>query len=818
MTPFSLSKRARGQKTPLLAPTVSEEQPTPERLTLDNETWGHRDLAEVISSRYFELGEDEIGIASWRVTGIGGKTEGSCLVDLNEHLGPLGLIGVLDIGNPPILSISEIPDRSPALPRWQQFAVWLSMFSFMTIAGVGLITRNSPETQFGIDVLSQSILTFSLPIILVAVLSSEARRLVAKRHGVRLESMVPLGFPLADAVWPFGIAGLLPQNRPDRIPYPNRRALAHIEISAPFVTFFCGLVLSIIGLNLTLSTPPGLESSPLVITANPLLDLISNPWLGDEFLLRLQWLHPTGVAGLGLCIVSWIMLMPIPGFPGDHLLHSIFGPDKILAEDKQTYIFGFTLVLLVMAFSSNTWVPWLFLTALATWRRFSPNSMLDPFVVDENTGFDDLSRNRTIVAVALLLVAGFPGINGAYHMPEWDSGLSTEDWPSQIEFADGQANFELVLEPAGIVPVSGWLQMRVEGDPVGEWRINSECLDEREVCRFDEITQASPGGISVNLSREVDATPHPFRLVILIDVHGHVDEHSIVFQPYGASTSIDPLWILVEDTETPRICVEIIVVEGDYINLTNGNQFWYFENETSLAPGTHDLCMRGHEGALFSQERSPDHFFSMGPTITILRNNQTPQHLVMPIDNSQLKLQFSDGDWRLPLSNLPYEFSITRGESGSAFCPSTDVIVEVNSTGDWERELSDRSSIFIPAGHSGNGTIRMGGPGWLAICSGTNMLSWFSMVEGPDVFTYSGEELTIFNRENYSMPISIDWKGDADEFDKWDISVPSGIDAMSSVFVNMTSNDDSHAPLVYWVTTDENGINLNLAARSNLGD
>ena len=164
------------------------------------------------------------------------------------------------------------------------------------------------------------------------------------------------------------------------------------------------------------------------------------------------------------------------------------------------------------------------------------------------------------------------------------------------------------------------------------------------------------------------------------------------------------------------------------------------------------------------------------------------------------------------------EFSITRGESESAFCPSTDVIVEVNSTDDWERELSDRSSILIPAGHSGNGTIRMSGPGWLAICSDTNMLSWYSMVEGPDVFTYSGEELTIYNRENYSMPISIDWTGDADEFDKWEISVPSGIDAMSSVFVNITSNDDSHAPLVYWVNTDENGINLNLAARSNLGD
>ena len=499
--------------------------------------------------------------------------------------------------------------------------------------------------------------------------------------------------------------------------------------------------------------------------------------------------------------------------------HSLLGPGDMQDDRNQTSIFISTLGFVLIIFISTEYWPWLLIAAIAGWRRFSPEHIPEPFVVDEFAGLGEIPMRQIATLTIAILLLGYPGLEPSSQIDHWDGGISTEDWATSMTFEGDTVQLELPLEPSGLMPVSGWLQMRVEGDPVGEWQINSECLDEREVCRFEEITQASPAGISVNLSREVDSTPHPFRLVILIDVHGHVDEHSIVFRPSDATTSIDPLWILVEDTETPRICVEIIVVEGDHINLTNGNQFWYFENETSLGPGIHDLCMRGHEGALFSQGWTPDHFFAMGPTVTILRNNQTPQNLVMPIDDSQPKFQFSDGDWRLPLFEpVVDEFSITRGESESAFCPSTDVIVEVNSTDDWERELSDRSSILIPAGHSGNGTIRMSGPGWLAICSDTNMLSWYSMVEGPDVFTYSGEELTIYNRENYSMPISIDWTGDADEFDKWDISVPSGIDAMSSVFVNMTSNDDSHAPLVYWVDTDENGINLNLAARSNLGD
>ncbi|MDP7659234.1 MAG: hypothetical protein QGF77_04725, partial [Candidatus Thalassarchaeaceae archaeon] len=221
-----------------------------------------------------------------------------------------------------------------------------------------------------------------------------------------------------------------------------------------------------------------------------------------------------------------------------------------------------------------------------------------------------------------------------------------------------------------------------------------------------------------------------------------------------------------------------------------------------------------HEGAMFSQERSPDSYFAMGPEIIISRSNESNDILVMPIEQSQLRLAFSDGEWELPLSNLPYEFSITRGESGSAFCPSTNVIAGVNSTGEWKVELSDRSSILIPENSPGVGTLQMNGSGWLAICDDTNMLSWYSMVEGPDVLPYYGEEFIIFNRENYSIPISLDWTGDAAGSDYWEVSVPAEVSTMSSVQVNITSNGEPEALLVYWVTTGDDGITLNLAARS----
>ena len=787
---------------------------------LDTETWGDRELLEVICSRYFLLGGQGVSELSWEVNGREGRNPSECLIALNRHLKQLSMIAVLDEGDPPIMSVGPLPSQTVVMPSWQQSLVWLLAASFTTLSGSLWISSMEPGQQpFDSSILEAAIVFFTLPVLGSALLASYTRIFVSKAFEVDNSHLIPLAFPVFSPEWPFSLVSTIGQNRPDLHPIPNRKALGMIELAAPVVLFTCGTALTIIGLGLTSVQPPEFESSPVGVDLNLISEVLASILVEPHTMLRLQWIHPTGLAGIALSIVSWALLLPVPGFPGDRILHSLLGPGDMQDDRNQTSIFISTLGFVLIIFISTEYWPWLLIAAIAGWRRFSPEHIPEPFVVDEFAGLGEIPMRQIATLTIAILLLGYPGLEPSSQIDHWDGGISTEDWATSMTFEGDTVQLELPLEPSGLMPVSGWLQMRVEGDPVGEWQINSECLDEREVCRFEEITQASPAGISVNLSREVDSTPHPFRLVILIDVHGHVDEHSIVFRPSDATTSIDPLWILVEDTETPRICVEIIVVEGDHINLTNGNQFWYFENETSLGPGIHDLCMRGHEGALFSQGWTPDHFFAMGPTVTILRNNQTPQNLVMPIDDSQPKFQFSDGDWRLPLFEpVVDEFSITRGESESAFCPSTDVIVEVNSTDDWERELSDRSSILIPAGHSGNGTIRMSGPGWLAICSDTNMLSWYSMVEGPDVFTYSGEELTIYNRENYSMPISIDWTGDADEFDKWEISVPSGIDAMSSVFVNITSNDDSHAPLVYWVNTDENGINLNLAARSNLGD
>ena len=134
-------------------------------------------------------------------------------------------------------------------------------------------------------------------------------------------------------------------------------------------------------------------------------------------------------------------------------------------------------------------------------------------------------------------------------------------------------------------------------------------------------------------------------------------------------------------------------------NLSNHNPFWSFENETSLGPGMHNLCMRGHQGAIQSLPMQDDQFRRIGPTITLSRADTHNDILSMAVEETQPNLQVSDGEWQIPRwFESDSEYVIARGESGSAFCPSTDVIAVVNVSGEWDRDLADRSAILMPAG------------------------------------------------------------------------------------------------------------------------
>ena len=232
--------------------------------------------------------------------------------------------------------------------------------------------------------------------------------------------------------------------------------------------------------------------------------------------------------------------------------------------------------------------------------------------------------------------------------------------------------------------------------------------------------------------------------------------------------------------------------------------------------------------------------YQTGPEITLSRENLSDSRLVMSIEGSHPSLHISDGEWKIPISSLESIVSGMQGESltltyidsGPIFCPSTDVIPELNSSGEWVRELADRSSIRLPSeafsqspSETGNMSLRFGDTGWLLACSGTTVQSIWEVTNGPDVLV-SGQGLTfsldqtlgdavfnLENRENYSIPILLEITGDANIWSDMPPSDFSELGAFDSVSIELPST--SGCCMSSWATVDLEGITLHFAARSS---
>ena len=792
---------------------------------LDTETWGDIELLEVICSRYFLLGGQGLSELSWEVNGRDGRDPSECLLSLNRHLKSLSMIAVLDEGDPPVMSVGSLPTQPVVMPSWQQSLVWVLAASFTTLSGSLWISSMEPGQQpFDSSILQTAIVFFTLPVIGSILLASYARIFVAKAFEVENSHLIPLAFPVFSPEWPFSLVSAIGQTRSDLHPVPNRRALGMIELTAPAMMFVCGTVLTIIGLGLTPVQPPAYDASPVTVELNLISEILGSILVEPHTLLRLQWLHPTGLAGIALSIVGWALLLPIPGFPGDRILHSLLGPADMQDDRNQTSIFIFTLGFVLLIFISTEYWPWLLLAAIAAWRRFSPEHMPEPFVVDEYASLDEIPMRQIATLAIAILLLGYPGLEPSSQIEEWDAGISTEEWPISMTFDEEITQLKLPLEPSGIMPVSGWLQIRLEGATDAGWQINSECLDERGVCRFDDITQASPGSVEIELSRDsTEPSNLTFRLVVLIDVENQVSEHSVLFRSADSTSSIDPLWVMKEDTSTPRICVELSVSEGDYVNLSINNPFWSFENETSLAEGPHDLCLRGQVGAIQSLPQRDEQHLVIGPPIIIHREGQPDEILLMSIEDTLPRMHVSGGEWVIPEWFGPEEgYTIARGESGSVFCPSSNAIADVDTSDNWSRDLADRSAIAISQAGPGNGTLRFSALGWLAVCDDTTLLSAYQVIEGPDLMTGSGlpnsrlseGELRIVNRENTTFSLSVDWAGDAVNWDNWDVSVPSQIAPNSQALGTISVEETTSAIWASWISIEDDEITLHFSARS----
>tara|TARA_B100000287_G_scaffold18268_1_gene18317 strand:- start:50 stop:2476 length:2427 start_codon:yes stop_codon:yes gene_type:complete len=804
----------------------------PEEIVIDTETWGTRELLEVIASRFFELGNEGSYPNSWEVRGIEGKDVSNQLEELNSHLDTMGLVGSLEETNPPVLIISRIPQGSNVMGNYQSVLMWAVMSVFLTMSGSHWVSEYGyGSNSSGNTEIMNSLIFFTIPIIVTLSIASYCRVLVARRFGIEIGHIAPIVFPIP-TWWPFGIVGALGQRKLDMVPMPSRRALGSIELAVPLVLFIAGSFLTVIGLILTPSSPPQLTGPPTVFETSLISSSLADSLLGEHREIRLQWLHPIGISGVGLSLVGWIMMLPIPGLPGDRLLHAIIGPAEMRSGSTQTSVFLIVLFLMVVVFATAKWTPWIFLAFVAAWQRFNPDSLPQPIVLDEQSGLDERFKSRFVAIASVILLAGLPGSMPSYEMEDYIGGISTEEWQQEIEFSRGELQvISLNLEPEGVMPVSGWLQMRIEGSRSQEWVLSSDCSDFLDTCRFDEVTQAETNFIDISITPpEGIFSNHVLKL--LIEISGFEVEHEIVLHELPSQGLIGPFWTLSGEFDKPVICTDFDAGDGGRIFVEGS--YWESMNGSNLSSGIQELCLRGNSGAIQSSESFDSQGRSFGPVVFFESENYTEGPWAISIDGSEPSIQVMDGQWKIPSGFASTGDILYHSDRGSPFCPSSDVAAQVDTGENWSVEMGNYSSVRLEGNLSGNGSIGIGEEGWLGICGSDGSLTSYKIIEGPDIFVstedsngeYSAiglnhridvDSFYIFNRGSEKVSLSLEWHGDSPQSGIWEVSIGDWIDSGGSSFVEYVANGSSNLERALWVTADESGVVVHLSARCPSG-
>ena len=788
----------------------------PEEILVDSETWGTRELLEVIASRFFDLGNEGAYPNSWEVQGKDELGVGEQLLQLNNHLEPMGLVGSLENTNPPVMTIARAPSGSSVIGGFQQISLWLVMSAFMTLVGEHWFSEydygGSGFSEFG-----WSLFFFTAPVIFTLLLASYCRVLVARKFEVEVGHIAPIVFPIP-GWWPFGIVGSIGQRKPDLVPMPNRRALGTIEVVVPIILVLSGSILTILGLILTPSNPPELTGAPTVFDTNLITGHLVESWMGSESGIRLQWLHPTGIAGIGLSIVGWGLMLPIPGFPGDRLLHAIIGPSEMRSGSTQTSIFLIVLFVMVVVFATAKWTPWIFLAFVAAWQRFNPDNLPQPIILDEHFGLEERFRSRFVAIAIIVLIAGMPGSVPSYEMEEYDAGVSTESWPEELLFdAENGVELSLLLEPQGVMPVSGWLQFRVEGSEPEEWMVNYSCSESGGVCRFDGLTQKETLELSISINPP-QGVFSPHFLKILVDVSGFEVEHVIKLSNLINSSFSNPFWDLRGSPENPIICNVInsagglLVVESPY---------WESMNDSNISQGFQEICLQGHEGAIQNSDSFDGQGRAFGPLVYLSKDNETIGPWKMPINSSERLIQVNGGSWMIPRDFIEMGDILVHSDYGSPFCPSGNVAKQVNTSSNWSEEMGNYSAIRLTGNLSGEGTIGVGTQGWLAKCKSDGSMVAFRIKDSTDVYVnpsglgrgIDSEEFVIFNREEVKMELSLEWHGDSPQSGIWDVTMDDWLEGGNSTLVSAKAIGISDLERAVWVTADDSGIIVHLSAR-----
>ncbi|MBC8437690.1 MAG: hypothetical protein H8D82_00295 [Euryarchaeota archaeon] len=831
-------------------------------LQLQPKAWDENELIIHIVERYFNRFDDEIGSElRWHVSPISGSVNDS-INELDASLRSHGLRATIKVGEPYLLSlydVREVPSREQT--TFVETLIWLMTAVFTLTLGAAWVSfQDSSTSWFHEEVLVTSLKFFALPMMSALAVTSFIRKWKFSQMGVDVGHFLPAFAPVifyskSIMYWPFGLMGFFNQKEMAVEAWPNRKAQLVSGLLVPSCLISMGLIFSIAGILMTSNEAPDFSGIPAIIQLNAITHLILSFLISpEELVVRTVWLHPLALAGQALMTFGWILLIPIPAFPGYRALSAIVGSEKMNESSTELSLYGLFLMALVATLLTSGYTPWIFLLMLGVWRIFSENTQIaSGLVIDESSDLDGNLGFRSFSVIVLALFLTFPGMATVVGYENWEEGLALE-WEEELVLSVGEEwSHKFKIELEGVqsrdVSISAWT-----APPRDDWGIALSCggitqpLPAECHLGIVDLLNDAEFEITTNISENsTDLIPTSIKL--FIDDGSERVIKTIQLSPKTNFMPIQSNWILEPTFDGLSACINMSVIdERPTGNFSTGSHLWNVEKPAAglfTVESGNEICLTGPSYGRLVLERD-----SWGEVLPLLFMSDDGEDTAWPIriDNPSYTLPVPQNGWLLTgkETNIPPWLTdgnhLAWGEE-SQLCLSQTARPVTSIEGNYSWDVSTQIEIIIPdLSNESNLSFNPPLDGVIAVCDDTNMPPVkfnFTTSKGPPVAVKSDDAIIwgwgsrplqsgvyeIINLGDVDISItalihhSIDYN-----LSGWVDHQNDVIPVGGSLLLNLTTTfNSSETYQVAWLSTDNeagtyDSIKLNLAAWCRQGD
>ena len=406
---------------------VGENQQTP--LAVHKDAWGQKELLEGIVRRYLSIRSHVGGLwPTWEVESDELEAKFS---ELNDYLERLGWMARLRRGDVNQLTVLPLPYRQFPGSRIH-FYMWTASLITLLLSAVRWMDNGRPTGGwFAESVYLDAMIGFAFPILFTLLIASFVQTRLSARFGVRSGHILPIpdpsvllwlfsGLSTSYFIWPFGIFFIPTLPRMDARPWPDRKSLAWTSISVPLVLLISGFVLWTLGL---IFTPDSYSLSGEPFRANPpfLIELISSIF-DFTFQTTLDWGHPFFFAAGFLTLVGWLLLLPIPTFPGGRLLVARMGVEEARSSGTQILMFMLLITAAFFIFDAfngfTIWIP--VLSVAVPLLLFMGGDARIPVLMDGDRPLTEDNHRRLGIVLFVAILFAIPPQFPVEAVERWD--------------------------------------------------------------------------------------------------------------------------------------------------------------------------------------------------------------------------------------------------------------------------------------------------------------------------------------------------------------------------------------------------------------